>query len=92
MARMTTQQRLDCPLKTFDALANHQGDEVVLNEHDFRVLMKQCVFANHHEISFFINALDELRLVTSGCSADNTVIGATITIDGYCHLDTLNHR
>ena len=89
MTRMTTQQRLDCLLKTFDTLAKHQGDGVALNEHDLRLLMKQCGFSNHHEIAFYIRALDDRGLVKADCSADNAILQATITIDGYCHLDTL---
>ena len=87
--RMTTEQKLDCLLKRFDTLAQHQGDEVVLNENDVRILMKQCGFANTSEIAFYIRALDERRLVSADCAADNTILGAQITIDGYCHLDTL---
>ena len=50
--KMTTQQKLDCLLKQFDTLAQHQGDGVVLNENDVRILMKQCGFANTNEIAF----------------------------------------
>ena len=89
--RMTTQQKLDCLLKQFDTLAQHQGDGVVLNEHDVQLLMKQCGFVNHHEIAFYIRALDGRGLVSADCAADDTILGAQITIDGYCHLDTLNH-
>lgn len=87
--RMTTQQRLDCLLKKFDTLAQHQGDGVALNQHDVELLMKQCGFANHHEIGFYIRSLDEGGLVVADCAADNTILQARITIDGYRHLDTL---
>ena len=90
MDRMTTQQRLDCLLQHFDRLAEHQGDGVMLNPQDVQNLKKQCGFANHHEIAFYIKALAERRLVESHCAGDNTMLGAQITIDGYCHLDTLN--
>lgn len=92
MSRMTTQQKLDCLLKQFDTLAQHQGDGVVLNEHDVKLLKKQCGFKNHHEIAFYIRALEDRQLVASSCSGDNGILGATITIDGYCHLDTLQDR
>ena len=86
---MTTQQRLDCLLKHFDASAEHQGDGVVLNAQDISVLMKQCRFANVHEIAFYIRSLDERGLLDADCAADDTILQARITIDGYCHLDTL---
>ena len=91
LMRMTTQQKLDCLLKHFDASAEHQGDGVVLNDQDITVLMKQCRFKNLHEIAFYIRALDERGLVAGECAADNTILQARITIDGYCHLDTLKH-
>ncbi len=89
MSRMTTQQKLDCLLKQFDTLARYQGDGVVLNENDVQLLMKQCSFINTNEIGFYIRSLDERRLIVSDCSADNTILQATITIDGYCYLDKL---
>ncbi len=89
MSRMTTQERLDCLLKHFDALAPHQGDGVALNQNDVKLLMMQCGFANHHEIAFYIRSLDERGLVVADCAGDDTILQARITIDGYCHLDTL---
>ena len=90
MSRMTTQQRLDCLLKQFDALAPHQGEGIMLNEYDVELLMKQCGFANQHEIAFYIRSLGEKGLVVSECAGDNSSLGARITIDGYCHLDGLD--
>ena len=87
--KMTTQQKLDCLMKHFDSQAERQGDGVILNDQDVTVLMKQCRFADINEIAFYIRALDERGLVKSSCTADNTVLGAQITIDGYCFLDTL---
>ena len=89
--RMTTEQRLDCLLKKFDTLAQYQGDGVALNEHDVKLLMKQCGFANLHEIGFYIRSLDKRGLVVADCSGDNTILGASITIDGYCHLGILKN-
>lgn len=89
MSRMTTQEKLDCLLKQFDALAQHQGDGVVLNDKDVRLLMKQCGFANHHEIAFYIRSLHDRGLLAADCAGDDTILQASITIDGYCHLDTL---
>ena len=86
---MTTQQKLDCLLKHFDMLAESQGDGVALVDQDIALLKKQCRFANTSEIAFYIRALDERGLVSADCAADNTILGAQITIDGYCHLDTL---
>ncbi len=88
--RMTTQQKLDCLLKQFDTLAESQGDGVSLRAQDLTLLMEQCGFANRNEIGFYIRALAERRLVIADCAADNTILQAYITIDGYCHLDTLN--
>ena len=87
--RMTTQQKLDCLLKQFDMLAESQGDGVSLSAQDMALLMEQCGFANRNEIGFYIRALDERGLVIADCAADNTILQARITIDGYCHLDTL---
>ena len=87
--KMTTQQKLDCLLKHFDILAESQGDGVALVDQDIALLKKQCGFANKNEIAFYIQALDERGLVRADCAADNTILGAQITIDGYCHLDTL---
>ena len=88
--KMTTQQKLDCLLKHFDMLAESQGDGVALVDRDIELLKKQCRFANLSEIGFYIRALAERGLVIADCTADNTMLGAQITIDGYCHLDTLN--
>ena len=87
---MTTQQKLDCLLKHFDTLAESQGDGVVLADQDIALLKKQCRFANLKEIGFYIRALGERGFVISDCAADNTILQAHITIDGYCHLDTLH--
>ena len=89
MAKMTTQQRLDCLLKHFDKMAESQGDAVGLSAQDITLLMEQCGFANRDEIAFYIRSLDDRRLVKANCAADNTILQAAITIDGYCHLDTL---
>ena len=90
MAKMTTQQRLNCLLKHFDELAESQGDSVSLQAQDITLLMEKCGFANRNEISFYIRSLDARCLLESNCAADNTILEAQITIDGYCHLDTLN--
>ena len=66
LMRMTTQQKLDCLLKHFDASAERQGDGVVLNNQDITVLMKQCRFADLHEIAFYIRSLDERGLCGRG--------------------------
>ena len=89
MSRMTTQQKLDCLLKQFDSLAQHQGDGVRLAAPDIALLMERCGFANNHEIGFYIRSLEERGLVSADCSAGNDILQARITIDGYCHLDTL---
>ena len=89
MAKMTTQQRLDCLLKHFDELAESQGDSVTLQAQDITLLMEKCGFANRYEIDFYISSLDDRVLVKSDCSADKVILGAQITIDGYCRLDTL---
>ena len=86
---MTTQQKLDCLLKQFDSLAESQGDGVSLSAQDIALLMEQCGFANRNEIGFYIRSLEERCLVVASCAADNTILQARITIDGYCHLDTL---
>ena len=91
-ARMTTQERLDCLLKHLDSIANHQGDGVALNEKDIALLMKQCGFANHHEIGFYLRSLGSRGLVAPDCAGDNTILQASITIDGYCHLDKLKRQ
>ena len=90
MSRMTTQQRLDCLLKHFDSRAARQGDGVALAAQDITLLMEKCGFKDVHEIAFYIRALDQKGRLASDCSADNTILQASITIDGYCHLDTLN--
>ena len=89
MSRMTTQQKLDCLLKHFDSLADSQGDGVVLAAQDITLLKEQCGFQNRDEIAFYIRALGQRGLVSPECAADNTILQAHITIDGYCHLDTL---
>ena len=86
---MTTQQRLDCVLKHFDEVAENQGDGVSLSAQDIALLMEQCGFANRHEIAFYVRSLDDRGLVKATCSADDSILEAHITIDGYCHLDTL---
>ena len=86
---MTTQQRLDCLLKHFDSRAERQGDSVTLTAQDITLLMEKCGFKDLHEIAFYIRALDGKGRLDSDCSADNTILQASITIDGYCHLDTL---
>ncbi|MDE0168869.1 MAG: hypothetical protein OXS29_05055 [bacterium] len=51
--------------------------------------MARCGFMDNREIGFYIRSLEERGLVKSGCSGDDTILAAQITIDGYCHLDTL---
>ena len=41
------------------------------------------------QIASYVGALDERWLVKTKCLADNTIVGVSISIDGYCHLDTL---
>ena len=65
---------------------------MALNDQDIAVLMKQCRFADLHEIGFYIRSLAERGLMIADCASDNTILQASITIDGYCHLDTLNNR
>lgn len=89
VARMTTQQKLDCLLKHLDGLIASQGDGAYLSEQDVDTLKAQCQFANRKEIGFYIRSLAERGLVKSECAGDNTILGARITIDGYCELDTL---
>ena len=89
MSQMTTQQRLDCLLKHFGSRAERQGDGVVLTTQDITLLMERCGFKDVREIAFYIRALDEKGRLASDCSADNTILQASITIDGYCYLDTL---
>ena len=89
MARMTTQQRLDCLLQHCDDLAETQGDGISLQAQDITLLMEQCGFANRNEIVFYVRSLDNRGLVNSNCAADNTILEVQITIDGYCHLDTI---
>ncbi len=92
MSRMNTRQRLDCLLKQFDTLAKHQGDEVVLNEHEIELLMNQCGFVNKHEIGFYIRSLGEKGFLVPECSDDDVVLKASITIEGYIQLDKLARK
>ena len=89
MSRMTTQQKLDCLLQHFGSLAREQGDSVTLAAQDITLLMERCGFASRNEIAFYIRSLSARNLVSENCAADNTILEAQITIDGYCHLDTL---
>ena len=87
---MTTQNRLHCLLKQFDELADSQGDMVKLSAQDIALLMETCGFANRSEIAFYMKALSDKGLVNADCSPDSAVLQASITIDGYCYLDSLN--
>ena len=89
--KMTTQQKLDCLLKHFDSLTQSQGDMVRLSVQDICLLMEQCGFANRDEIGFYIRSLSDRRLLSHSCAKDNTILQASITIDGYCHLDDLGN-
>ena len=89
MAKMTTQQRLDCLLRHFNERAERQGDGVSLGAQDITLLMEKCGFADQHEIAFYIRSLAGEGLVNANCSADNTILAAQITINGYRRLDTL---
>lgn len=90
-AKMTTQQRLDCLLKHFDKLAESQGDWVQLKPKDVTLLSDKCGFSNHNEIAFYVKALEQRGLVLSEIAGDNSIIGAQITIDGYCYLDNIQN-
>lgn len=89
MARMTTQQRLDCLLKHLEGRVERQGAGVSLVAQDLTLLMERCGFKDVHEIAFYIRAMDKEGHLDSECSADNTILEASITIDGYRRLDTL---
>lgn len=86
---MTTQQRLDCLLVHLDSLAKNQGDKVRLSAQDITLLCEKCGFSNTNEISFYIRSLGERRLIKERCSADNAILEAQISIDGYCYLDSI---
>ena len=88
--KLTTQQKLDCLLKKFDSLAESQGDTVSLSAQDITLITEQCGFKNLHEIAFYIRSLGERGLLVPDCAADNTILQASITIDGYSYLDTIN--
>ena len=91
MAKMTTQQRLDCLLQHLDERAESQGDGVSLTAQDITLLMERCGFANTSEIGFYLRALNDQGFVKANVAADDTILEARITIDGYCHLDTLKN-
>ena len=86
---MTTQQRLDCLLQHLNERAESQGAGVSLTAQDVSLLMERCGFANTSEIGFYLRSLDRHGLLNANVAADNTVLEARITIEGYCHLDTL---
>ena len=86
---MTTQQKLDCLLKQLRDETPHQGQEIILKAPTIALLIERCRFANCSEIGFYIRSLAERSLVQSHCSGDDTILGARITIDGYCYLDDL---
>lgn len=86
---MTTQQRIDCLLKHFDKFAENQGDMMQLEDKDITLLMDKCGFTSRSEIAFYLRSLDERGLMNSQCSADHTILSASITIEGYCRLDEI---
>ena len=86
---MTTQQRLDCLLKHFNKLAENQGDMMQLDGEDITLLMDKCGFVSRSEIAFYLDSLATLGLMRSSCSADHTLLAASITIEGYCRLDEI---
>lgn len=88
--KLTTQQKLDCLLKKFDSLAESQGDTVSLSAQDITLITEQCGFKNLNEIAFYIRSLGERGLLIPNCAADNTILQASITIDGYSCLDTIS--
>lgn len=88
---MTTQQRLDCLLSHFRDRTDTQGDSVILSAQDITLLMERCGFKNSDEIAFYLRSLQEKQMLKAECSADNTILKAQITVDGYCHLDTIQN-
>ncbi len=62
---------------------------MTLNEHELRAI-NQCGFRDHHEVAFYIRLLGNERLIDSHCSADNLLMGGTITINGYRYCDMMN--
>ena len=88
-SRMNAEQRMDCLLKKFDKITESHGDFVTLNTEDVRILMNQCGFSNMKEISFYMKTLDERGLINADCSADNTLLAAQVTVDGYSYLEKI---
>jgi len=86
---MTTQQKLDCLLTHLNVLTPQQGDGVSLRAQDITLLCEKCGFKNNAEIAFYIRSLQDEQLVKSHCAKDNTILAATITINGYRRLDEL---
>lgn len=89
MTRLTTQQQLDCLIKRFDELIKKRGEAILLNEHDINTLIMQCGFTDKHEIAFYVRSLDSEGLLKSHCNENNEYVGASITINGYRYLDTI---
>ena len=86
---MTTQEKLDRLLKYLNELTAYQGAGVILDPAQAEKAQRVCEFANISELAFYVRSLDRQGLVDSHCAGDDTSVGATITIDGYSHLDTL---
>ncbi len=71
--------------------SEREGAGVSLSAQDIALIMEQCGFKDRHEIGFYLRSLDQERLINAKCSADNTILEAAITINGYWHLNSLKN-
>ena len=91
---MNIGEKRDCLLSYLVEL-QHQLDDVPLtvafslDPNEVEEVKTRCKIRNSHDIGEFIRSLEDRGLVRSHCSADNTILGCAITLDGHEYVEQL---
>ena len=84
---MSTQGKLDGLLRYFADVSTRKGDLMMLEAQDIEEVKEKFGFADNYEIGFFLQGLEERGLVKTKIASGYSIIGASVTMEGYLRLD-----
>ena len=88
---MTIAQKHDCLLSYLvELMPTPTTGTVRFSSTEVQTAMKRCAFPSKLELCAVIRSLAEQGLAKSHCSGDDTIVGATVTLQGYSHVEHLN--
>lgn len=84
---MTTHEKLYGLLRYFADVSTRKGDLMMLEAQDVEEVKEKFGFADNNEIGFFLQGLEERGLVKTRIASGYTILGASVTMEGYLCLD-----